>query len=99
MRIGDLFSESALPDSEIPNPQSDILSPTGYVISPIGNNMPNWGYFLLVVYLNLANTIIKQYYIGLKKIGKNWDANEKDNIYYFVSQKSHILADNICSIS
>ena len=46
--IGDMFSDSALPDSYIPNPQLDILS-------PIGGNMPNWGYFLLVLYYTLDN--------------------------------------------
>ena len=48
--IGDLFSDSALPDSEITNPRLGILSPTGELISPIGDNKANWGYFLLVVY-------------------------------------------------
>ena len=46
----DCFSDSALPDSEIPHPQLGILSPTWDLISPIGDHMPNWGYFLLVVY-------------------------------------------------
>ena len=49
--LGIFFSDAALPDSEIPNLQLGILSPTGYLISPIGDNMPDWGYFLLVVYL------------------------------------------------
>ena len=35
--IGDLFSDSALPDSYIPNPQLEILSPIGDLISPIGD--------------------------------------------------------------
>ena len=53
--IGDLFSDSTLPDSALPdsyilNPQLDILSPIWYLRSPIGNNMPNWGYCLLVLY-------------------------------------------------
>ena len=48
--IGDLFSYSALPDSEIPNPQLGILCPIGNLIFPIGDNMHNWGYFMLVVY-------------------------------------------------
>ena len=40
--IGDFFSDSALPDSYIPNPQLDILSPIEDLRSPFGYNMPNW---------------------------------------------------------
>ena len=48
--IEDWFSESALPDSDIPNPKSGILSPTGDLISPIRDNIPNWEFFLLIIY-------------------------------------------------
>ena len=47
--IGDLVSDSALPDLEIPNSQLEILSPTVDLISLMGDNILNWGYFLLVV--------------------------------------------------
>ena len=36
--ISDLFSDSALLDSYIPNPQLAILTPIGYII-------PNWIYY------------------------------------------------------
>ena len=49
--IGDLLSDSALPDSDIPNPQLSVWSPTGDFISPIGDNMSDWGYLLQVVYI------------------------------------------------
>ena len=39
LEIGDLFSDFALPDSEIHNSQMGILSPTVDLISPIGDNM------------------------------------------------------------
>ena len=48
MEIGDIFSDSALADSEIPNPKLGILSMTGDFMSPIGDIMPNWGYFLKI---------------------------------------------------
>ena len=48
--IENLFSVYDLPDSEIPNPQLGILFPTGDSISLIGDDMPNRGYYLLVVY-------------------------------------------------
>ena len=47
--IVDLFSDSALPESEVTYPQLGILSPTGDLKLPIGDSMPKWGYFLLVV--------------------------------------------------
>ena len=47
--VGDLFFDSALPDSEIPNSQLVTLSATEDLISPIGGNMLYWGYFLSVV--------------------------------------------------
>ena len=50
MGIGDLFPYSSLPDSEIPYPQSGILSPNEDLIYPLGDIIPNWGYFLLVLY-------------------------------------------------
>ena len=34
---------------EIPNPQFGILYPTGELISPIGDNITDWGYYLLVL--------------------------------------------------
>ena len=43
--ICDLFSDSASPDSYIPNPKFDIVSPIGDLTSPIGDYMPNWGYW------------------------------------------------------
>ena len=48
--IGDLFSDSALPESEVPNPQLAIPSPTGDLILPISNIKPKWGCILFVVY-------------------------------------------------
>ena len=50
--IGDLFSGSALAVSlsAIPNPKLGVLAPTGDLIFPIGDIIPNWGYFFLVVY-------------------------------------------------
>ena len=48
MGIGDLFSDFALPDSEILNPQMGISSQTWHFMSPIGDNMPNWETFMLV---------------------------------------------------
>ena len=45
-----MFSDSALPHPYIPNPQFYKLSPIGDLRYPIGNNMPNWGYCLLVLY-------------------------------------------------
>ena len=37
-----MFSDSALPDTEIPKPQLGILSPTSHLISPIGDIISNW---------------------------------------------------------
>ena len=41
--IGDLFCDSALPDSYIPNPQLDMLCPIGGLRSPFGDNIHKWG--------------------------------------------------------
>ena len=42
MGIGDLFADSPLPDSEIPNPRLGILFPIGDLMSPIEDIMPYW---------------------------------------------------------
>ena len=42
--IGDLFSVSDLPDSEIPNPQMDEISPIKHLQYPIGDHILE-GYF------------------------------------------------------
>ena len=45
LKIRDLFSDSALLDSYIPNPQTDILSLIKDLRSPIKDNMSNWDIF------------------------------------------------------
>ena len=49
-----MFSDSSFPVSEIPNPRLGKIYPTGDLISPIGDNMPNLGSFLLVLYYQLV---------------------------------------------
>ena len=70
--IGDLFSDSALPELCIPNPQLDIFSTIVDLRSPIWDNMPNWGYIMLVLYCggpipNICNSVATDNRLHLKK--------------------------------
>ena len=98
--IGDLFSASAFPNSEIPNHQLDILFATGYLILPIWDNMNNWGYFPFVLpsesFLSLLVINCMQLFLVLSDASEAtlrhwWNICKLYRLYIFFREGHHFV--------